>query len=307
MEEGMYQKVDTKELIGQRFGKLLVQEYSHFKNNKHYYKCLCDCGKTYISHRGRLLSGGSVSCGCDRPYRPDPKELIGKRFGKLIVLDDLGTDVSKKRRVRYYRCRCDCGKEIETSRTRLLNGEVVSCGNCTSIEKEGDYYRYTCLDGNSFIFDGEDLELVRSYRWYMSNGYPVTRSNGGKYRKLTRLMFGIADEPDMDVDHIDGDPGNERRSNLRLSGHRKNMWNTKLRKGNKSGYKGVSFDSEKQKFQAQIVENKNYHFLGYYHNPEEAARAYDEAARLYFGEFACVNFPRPGEQCCRRHLADTAG
>lgn len=91
----MYQKADTKELIGQRFGKLLVQEYSHFKNNKHYYKCLCDCGKTYISHRGRLLSGGSVSCGCDRPYRPDPKELIGKRFGRLIVLDDLGTDVSK--------------------------------------------------------------------------------------------------------------------------------------------------------------------------------------------------------------------
>lgn len=42
-------------------------------------------------------------------------------------------------------------------------------------------------------------------------------------------------------------------------------------------------------------------FLGYYHNPEEAAGAYDEAARFYFCEFACVNFPRPGEQCCRRN------
>ena len=139
----------------------------------------------------------------------------------------------------------------------------------------------------------------------MSNGYPVTRSNGGKYRKLTRLMFGIVDEPGMDVDHIDGNPRNERRSNLRLTGHRKNMWNTKLRKGNRSGYKGVSFDAEKQKYQTQIVENKNYHFLGYYHNSEEAAGAYDEAARFYVGEFACVNFPRPGEQCCRRNQEET--
>lgn len=292
----MYQKIDREELVGLRFGKLTVLEYSHFKNNKHYYKCRCDCGKTCISHRGRLISGGSTSCGCDRPHRPDPKELIGRRFGKLTVVEDLGTDFNPKRKIRYYLCRCDCGKEIRTTRARLLNGETASCGDCVSIQREDDHYRYTCLDGSSFIFDEEDLELVRSYRWYMSNGYPVTRSNGGRYRKLTRLMFGIAEESGTDVDHIDGNPGNERRKNLRVTDHVKNCWNTKLKTENHSGYKGVSFDKEKQKYQAQIVENKNYHFLGYYANPEDAARTYDEAARFYFGEFACVNFPQPGEQ-----------
>ena len=39
--------------------------------------------------------------------------------------------------------------------------------------------------------------------------------------------------------------------------------------------------------------------LGHYDTPEDAARAYDEAARFYFGKFACVNFPHPGEQGCR--------
>lgn len=302
----MYEKVDKEELIGQRFGRLQVLEYSHHKNNKHYYKCLCDCGNIYISPRGRLLYGGAISCGCDRPHRPDPKELIGKRFGKITVIEDLGTGQVPGRRIRSYRCRCDCGKEIVTVRARLLNGEVKSCGDCVSIRKEDDHYRYTCLGGDSFIFDEEDLELVKSHRWYMSNGYPVTRSNGGKYQKLTRLILGLPETEGMDVDHIDGDTRNNRRANLRVSAHVKNMWNAKIRRGNKSGYKGVCFVAEKQRYEAQLVENKNYHFLGYYDDPEEAARAYDEAARFYFGEFACVNFPQPGEQCCRRNHSGIA-
>lgn len=296
----MYKKIDMEELIGQRFGKLVVLEYSHYKNHKHYYKCLCDCGRTVISHRGRLLSGGATSCGCDRPHRPDPRELIGKRFGKLIVVEDMGTHLYPNRRLRCYKCRCECGNEVIVPRTRLLNGEANSCGNCVFVKAEDGHYRYTCLDGGSFIFDEEDLNLVTRYRWYLSNGYPVTRSNGGEYKKLTRLMFGLTGETDVDVDHIDGDPSNNCRNNLRISCHMENMWNTKLRRGNKTGYKGVSFDTEKSKYQAQIVENKNHHFLGYYFNPEDAARAYDEAARFYFGEFACVNFPRLGEQGCRR-------
>lgn len=296
----MYEKVDINSLIGQRFGKLLVKEYNGYKNNKHYYSCLCDCGNTCISHRGRLIYGGATSCGCDRPHRPDPKDIIGKRFGRITVLEDLGTERVPNRRVRSYLCRCDCGNTFESTRTRLLNGEVKSCGGCVSIRCEGGYYRYMCLDGDSFIFDGEDLELVRSYRWYISNGYPVTRSNGGQYRKLTKLMLGLAETEGMDVDHIDGDTRNNRRANLRVSAHTENMWNTKLRRSNTSGYKGVSFASGKRKYEAQIVENKRYHFLGYYDDPIDAARVYDEAARLYFGEFACVNFPHPGEQGCSR-------
>lgn len=106
---------------------------------------------------------------------------------------------------------------------------------------------------------------------------------------------------DFDVDHIDGDTRNNRRDNLRISEHRNNMKNLKLKANNTTGYKGVSFDKSHGKYYAQIGSDGVHHFLGYYNNPEEAARAYDKAARFYHGEYACVNFPLPGEQGCRRN------
>ena len=68
---------------------------------------------------------------------------------------------------------------------------------------------------------------------------------------------------------------------------------------NTSGFKGVSFRKDRGKYRAYISINNRIKHLGYYDTPEDAARAYDEAARFYFAEFACVNFPRPGEQGCR--------
>ena len=94
-----------------------------------------------------------------------------------------------------------------------------------------------------------------------------------------------------DIDHIDGNGLNNQENNLRYSTHSQNMSNRGLDKNNKSGFKGVSWYQPSQKWQVKIaVQGKQKH-LGYYSDIEEAARAYDAAAKELHGEFAWLNFP----------------
>jgi hypothetical protein len=66
-----------------------------------------------------------------------------------------------------------------------------------------------------------------------------------------------------------------------------------LTKANTSGFKGVSFSKHRGVWCAAIKVNYRSRFLGHFHSPVNAAHAYDDAARLFFGDFACLNFPNP--------------
>jgi len=93
------------------------------------------------------------------------------------------------------------------------------------------------------------------------------------------------------VDHIDGNGLDNRRSNLRPATNAENQRNRGPNRNNSSGFKGVSWQKGKQKWQAGIVVDGRRHFLGYHATAEEAALAYDIAALESFGEFAWLNFP----------------
>ena len=86
----------------------------------------------------------------------DEGELIGRRFGKLLVIRFLGSEGGAK-----YLCKCNCGKEKIVRRKYLLNGRVKTCGECRKILLEDDHYRYMDDNGNSFIFDSQDLPLAK--------------------------------------------------------------------------------------------------------------------------------------------------
>ena len=223
-------------------------------------------------------------------------DLDSQRFGKLIVC---GAPIRRKDRI-YYRCICKSGKETVVRRDHLTNGATTSCGQCEEIINEGSHMRYVCKNGRSFLFDIADLELISQHCWYVSaNGYASTRLK--ETRRVAELPRMLLDAPPgINVDHINGNTLDNRRVNLRLATQADNLRNLSLKSSNTSGYKGVSYVARRDKYRAYITLNKKAKHLGYFIEPVEAARAYDKAARFFFGEFSCLNFPLAGEQGCRR-------
>jgi hypothetical protein len=132
----------------------------------------------------------------------------------------------------------------------------------------------------------EDYAWLASRRWRLDRegGY-VLGCHNGTVEYLHRL---ITNAPrGKQVDHINGDTLDNRRSNLRVCSHMENQRNQHAVRG-ASVYKGVS--KHRTKWQAQIRVNKKCIRLGCFATQQEAAVAYDDAARTHFGEFAKTNF-----------------
>lgn len=146
--------------------------------------------------------------------------------------------------------------------------------------------------GKVAIVDDEDFENVSRYKWHTMRvlGLFYAGRSGGGYRKvlLHRFILGLSSGDDH-VDHKDGDGLNCMRSNLRRATKIQNGQNRSKPINNTTGYKGVS--RRGKRWCARITINRELKSLGGYATPEEAARAYDEAAKKYHREFAALNFP----------------
>jgi len=116
----------TKNLIGLKYGKLLVVAFAgKNKHKQHCWLCKCDCGKEKVIVGGSLVGGYSKSCGCSRI-----KNILNMRFGRLVVKE-------MKRSEKYgilWKCLCDCGNIVFVLRYSLISGNTKSCG-CLSIEQ----------------------------------------------------------------------------------------------------------------------------------------------------------------------------
>lgn len=116
----------TKDLTGQRFGKLTVSGFSGYGENGRQrialWDCQCDCGNTCVVQGYLLKNGRRKSCGC---IRSSSEGLVGKRFGRLVVLRN---DEHNHTTLQKVVCRCDCGQEKSIPTRDLKNGSVTSCG-----------------------------------------------------------------------------------------------------------------------------------------------------------------------------------
>ena len=93
-----------------------------------------------------------------------------------------------------------------------------------------------------------------------------------------------------DVDHKDGNPLNNQRSNLRPCTQAQNCLNAGVKRPDKK-FKGVYFDGRRGRWYSQIYINRKSFFGGYHDTAEQAARSYDAMAIKHHGEFARLNGP----------------
>lgn len=108
------------------------------------------------------------------------------------------------------------------------------------------------------------------------------------YRRSDLVWVIINGEwPSMILDHKNRNSTDDRIENLRLATNSQNIANSRTRKDNTTGFKGVSLHKQTGKYKATINVNKQTIYLGLFLAPEEAYAAYCEAARKYFGDFAC--------------------
>ena len=122
----------------------------------------------------------------------------------------------------------------------------------------------------------------------ITRGYTIIKVDGRRYfaHRLVWL-YAHGEWPDQIVDHIDGDPQNNRLSNLRLASPTQSVHNTRKPKTNTSGFKGVSWHKATERWRATLrTMNGRHRHLGYFDDPRDAARLYRAAVLEERGEFA---------------------
>lgn len=141
----------------------------------------------------------------------------------------------------------------------------------------------------------EDVDYGRlsSFRWHIDkDGYAVRTYQVAGKQKRELMHRAVSGAPlGLEVDHRNMDRLDNRRENLRVCTSSQNKFNKTKKSNNTSGYKGVHYYKSRGNYQVQLQAEGKRVNVGYFRTAEEAARAYDNAALLYHGEFARLNFP----------------
>lgn len=238
------------------------------------------------------------------------ENLVGRKFGRLLVLEEYGRSDKGDR---LWLCKCECGNS-KISSTSSLNRGVKSCGcirddqrkkkKLNKYEFKDDFIIvYSSNKNIRFYVDKDDYELVKNYTWYInSKGYVATRSkkNDKKYTMfLHRLLMNLdktENYHEEEVEHIDRNPLNNRKSNLMIKKHSENMLNKSKYKNNTSGITGVNWHNKKQKWIVRVYKNSKTAFYKETKNFQEAVFLRLKAEKEIFGEHAG-----------QRHLFDLYG
>lgn len=145
------------------------------------------------------------------------------------------------------------------------------------------------------IVDDDDYEwLVSEYKWYTNKKAYVQGWKNGSGKSKTHYMHKeiMNPQPGMLVDHIDRNPLNNQRSNLRIVTRLQNNMNSGPKKTNKIGYKGVTIKKAGHGNTFSYIAILARKCYGFFKTPEAAARAYDMAVIRQYDEHAYTNFPR---------------
>lgn len=235
------------------------------------------------------------------------EDLTGKQFGKLTVVQQAEDYIDPKGVHRaQWLCQCNCpdAKQVVVLGSKLKSGHTTSCGcarkECatTLFKKEnqyskkltdeyGDYYiGYASNTNQQFYIDADDFEQARKYCWRehisAKTGYHslvAYNPESKKQIKMHQLVCGKY------YDHIDRNPLNNRKYNLRPATPQENARNHNVSKRNLYGVIGITWDKSRNKWKPHIQVNGKNINLGYFIEKDDAIKTRLEAELKYFGEF----------------------
>jgi hypothetical protein len=152
--------------------------------------------------------------------------------------------------------------------------------------------------GRYAIVDADDYHRLAKYKWRLcTNGhtfyaYRYSSTRAGKKRQRVWMHNQIIAIPEgLVCDHINHNGLNNRKANVRPATASQNNCNTRRKVKTTSRYRGVTRDARSNRYRARIEFNGRNIHLGTFDDKVDAAKAYDEAAKKYHGEFAILNFP----------------
>lgn len=168
--------------------------------------------------------------------------------------------------------------EIKDKRRRGINNYIF---------KEDFVILQVLKDGivKEILIDYDDYEKIESYWWTLPTcGYPrATRKT--KIIKLSRFIMDICD-PDIKVDHINHNPLDNRKCNLRFCTQHQNTTNKGISSNNTSGIIGVTFYKKYNRWRCRLMYKGNEIISCLFQTSEEAIKTRLKAELEYFGEFA---------------------
>ncbi|MGX0433104.1 AP2 domain-containing protein [Staphylococcus hominis] len=201
-------------------------------------------------------------------------EIVGKTFNHLTVVEYAGKNKHKKK---LYKCKCNnCGNEKIMVGTSVKNGYSKSCG-CLIIQNQKRkhgmagtpiYRKWKNIKGRCFNPN------TSNYKWYGGRGITMCQKWKDDFSEFYKDVGNIPFEG-AELDRIDNN-GNYEPNNVRWVDHRTNS-NNRRKYHNKTGYTGVTYKPNSDKYQAQLYKNKKFIYLGLFDTPEEAYKAYLKA------------------------------
>lgn len=230
------------------------------------------------------------------------EDLTGQKFNRLTVIKFAYFKFIKRKdrknlaRKAYFYCQCDCGnnKLIIVEGSSLKNGSVKSCGclkkesgvkkrkhNKYDIDKKNNQVFFYLSNGEKFIIDLEDFDLVYEYNWKLDpNGYVISKEH---ITQKTIRLHSLLKPQYIEVDHKNQNKLDNRKNNLREVTRQENVRNRPISKNNTSGFTGVYWSKKDQSWYSQItVDGRNIH-LGYAKSKKEAIISRLRAELKYFG------------------------
>lgn len=250
--------------------------------------------------------------------------MKGETFGRLTVLRETGAVCSPNgTRFRRVVCRCECGKQKTVRVNNLRSGHTHSCGCLVrEIAKRGannrnlqrraladnmeviiggflgwttEYLNFLLAGDTHALVDERDYLSLSRLNWHLRKTptgvyYAVTTlTENGRRRSIAMHRMILPLPKGLEVDHKNINGLDNRRENLRPATTSQNCANRRTRKAkNKtSQYKGVTPSGGN--WVSRLTVSGKCHYLGSFPNEQEAALAYNEAAKKLFGEFARVN------------------